>query len=59
MPANDSIEDEFHCVIVKLIDGDGVEVAQEPWSYGVSPSTRRAHGSNQNNINKIDLRKTG
>ena len=55
MPSNDSVEDELHGAVVKLIDGDGIEVPEESRSDGVTPTTRGTHSSDKENVNKVDL----
>ena len=55
VPADDPIEDELHGAVIKLIDGDCVEVSQESWCNGVTPPTRWSHGCNQQDVDEIDL----
>lgn len=50
VPVCDSAEDVRHDIIVKLVDGDGVEVAQEARSDWITPSPWGAHRSNQQRI---------
>ena len=53
MPVDDSVENVAHCRVIKLIDGDSVEVTQEAWSDRVASTARGAHGSDELNINQF------
>ena len=53
MPVNNSAENVTHCRIIKLIDGNGVEVTQEAWGDWIASTARRAHSSDQLNINQF------
>ncbi len=44
VPVDDPAEDELHGVVVKLVYGDGVEVAEESGSDRVASTARGAHG---------------
>ena len=47
MPPDDAVEDELHRGVVELVNGDGVEVSEEPRGDRVTPTSRRTHGSDQ------------
>ena len=53
MPVNDSAENVTHCGVIKLIDGDGIEVTQETWGDWVASTSRWTHGSDQLYINQF------
>ena len=53
MPVHDGPEDALHGVVVKLVDGDGVEVAQEAGSDWVTAAAGRTHGRDQLNVNQL------
>ena len=55
VPIHDLAEDDSHCLVIKFVDGDGVEVSEETRGNGVTPTTWGAHGSNQQYIHKVDL----
>ena len=39
MPLHDAAEDGGHGLIIKLVDGDGVQVTQEAWGHRVTATT--------------------
>ncbi len=47
MPVCDCCEDPVHGVVVKLLDGDDVEMARESSSDVISSSTRWTHGRHE------------
>ena len=55
MPVHDPAEYQLHSVVIELVDGECVEVSEEPWSDGVATTSRRTHGCYQNDIHQIDL----
>jgi len=55
VPVHDPAEDKLHGAVVKLVDGDGVEVAEEPRGDGVTPTSWGTHGRYQQNIHQVDL----
>ena len=59
VPVHDAAEDQLHGLVLKVIDGEGVEVAQESWRDGVPPATGRTHSSNQNDVHQVDLKEHG
>ena len=56
VPVHDAAEDELHCVTLKLVDGEGVEVSEEPRGDGVTTSSRWTHGRYQYNVRQVHLR---
>ena len=55
VPVHDPAEDQLHGGIVKLVDGDGVEVAEEARGDGVTPTSWGTHGCYQQNVHQVDL----
>lgn len=53
MPVNNPTKNMTHRRVIKLIDGDCVKVTQEAWSDRVASTARRAHSSDQLNINQF------
>ena len=53
MPVDDSAENVIHRCVIKLVDGDSIEVTQETWSDWVTSPTRGAHGGDELNINQL------
>ena len=43
MPAHDATKDGHHGLIIKLINGDSVEVTQETWGYRIAATTCTKH----------------
>ena len=56
MPVHDATENELHRVALKVVDGEGVEVAEEPRGDGVAPASRGTHGCYQYNVHQVHLR---
>ena len=55
MPLHDAVEDQFHCIVLEFVNGEGVEVTEESGCDGVTPATWWAHGCYQDNVHQIDL----
>ena len=55
MPVHDATENQLHCLILKLIDGEGVEVPEESLGDGVTTSSRGTHGCHQDDVHQIHL----
>ena len=55
MPVHDTTEDEFHCLVFKLIDGECVEVSEEARRDGVAAATWRTHSRYQDDVHQVDL----
>ena len=55
MPVYNSAENEFHGSVVKLVDGDGVEVAEESRGDRIASTPWRTHRSYQQNVHQVDL----
>lgn len=53
MPVDDSAENVTHRSVIKLVDGDSIEVTQETWGDWVTSTTRGPHGSDELNINQL------
>ena len=53
MPVHNSSKDKCHGVVIKFIDGDGVEVTEEARGDGIPPSPGWAHGCNEENIHQV------
>ena len=56
VPVHDTAKDEFHCVTLKVVDGEGVEMTEEPRGDGVTTSSRWTHGCYQYNVHQVHLR---
>ncbi len=50
-------EDELHCGVIELINGDGIEMPQKARSDRVPTPTRGTHGGYQNNVYQVHLQK--
>lgn len=47
VPVCDCCEDSVHGVVIKLLDGDDVEMTREASGDVIPPSTRRTHGRHE------------
>ena len=57
VPAEDGAVDGRHLAFVELVDGDGVEVAQEARRDGVAAAARRSHRRHQLHVGQVDRRR--
>lgn len=55
MPVYNPAENQFHGVVIKLVNGDGVEVAEEARGDWIASAPWRTHCSYQQNVHQIDL----
>ena len=55
MPVYNPTENEFHGIVIKLVNCDGVEVAEESRGDWIASTPWRTHCSYQQNVHQIDL----
>lgn len=55
MPGHNLREDCGHSVIIKFIDSDDVEMAEESWCDWITATTRWSHSGYENEIYKNNL----
>ena len=53
MPVTDRVEYVLHCIFVKTVDRDDVEMAQEARRYAVPAAARGSHGCDHDDIDQL------